>query len=82
MSEYLVKASLGIGTFKVPIKKAVRGVYADQPITIGWDYNGEVGAITTIAGLGWQPSLSFEPGPTSKLVITTTTPTNVTIRME
>lgn len=84
MTEYLVKVNITApGSYKVGIAGTVKGVYSpSSPIAIGWDYNGDVGTLTppTIA---WEPrGPGFSPGKTSKLVLTATAPTAVTIRME
>lgn len=83
MSEFMVKLKIsGAGTYQVPIKKRVLGVYSDVAVKVAWDYNGEVGDITPAGVQVWEPRQPFEPAPTSKLVITATAASNVTIRME
>lgn len=82
MSEYMVKVEItGAGTSKVGIRGKILGVYSNQPVKLGWDYNGETGDITPVAATVWEPHNPFEPGPTSKLIITSTAATTVIIRM-
>jgi len=82
MSEYLVKVKItAAGTYAVPINKKVMGVYSDVAVKIGWDFNGETADITPTAATVWEPHNPFEPAPTSKLIITATAASNVTIRM-
>lgn len=82
MSEYLVKVHISTaGTYTVPIRKAVLGVYSSSAVKVGWDFNGEVADITPTAATVWEPHNPFEPAPTSKLVITATAAADVTIRM-
>lgn len=82
MSEYMVKVQLsGAGTTKVGIRGKILGVYSTAAVKLGWDYNGEVGDITPTAATVWEPHNPFEPAPTSKLVITSTTAATVIIRM-
>ena len=69
MAEYMVKVNItAAGTYNVPIKNRVLGVYSTAAVKVGWDFNGEVSDIT--------------PAATSKLVITATSAAVVTIRME
>lgn len=83
MSEYMVKVKItAAGSYKVPINKRVLGVYSTSNITLGWDYNGEIGTITSVGAIAWEPRVPFEPSSTSKLVITAAAPADVTIRME
>lgn len=83
MAEYMVKMKIGgAGTYRIPIKKKVLGVYSSQAVKIAWDYNGEVGDITPAGVQIWEPRVSFEPAPTSALVITATAATDVIVRME
>lgn len=83
MSEFMVKLKITkAGSYVVPIKKRVLGVYSDVAVKVGWDYNGEVGDFTPAGVQVWEPRQPFEPAPTSKLVITATAASNVTIRME
>lgn len=82
MSEYMVKVEMSAaGTTKIGIRGAVLGVYSNQPVKLGWDYNGEVGDITPIAATVWEPHNPFTPGASSKLVITSTTAATIIIRM-
>lgn len=82
MSEYLVKITMSAGTYAVPIKNRVLGVYSTTPIKVGWDFNGETADITPTAATVWEPHNPFNPAPTSKLIITATAAAVVTIRME
>lgn len=82
MAEYMVKVKMNAGTFSVPIKKRVLGVYSSTAVKIGWDYNGEIADITPVAATVWEPHYPFEPAATSKLVLTATAAADVTIRME
>lgn len=83
MSEYLVKVNItAAGTYSVPIKHRVLGVYSSAAVKVGWDFNGEVSDITPTAATVWEPNNPFTPAPTSKLVITATSAAVVTIRME
>ena len=83
MGEYMVKVEMtGAGTRSVGIKGKVAGVYSTAPVSLSWDYNGEVGVITPTAATVWEPRVPFTPMPTSKLVITSTSAATVTIRME
>lgn len=82
MSEYLVKVKItAAGTYAVPINKKVLGVYSDVAVKIGWDFNGETADLTPAGVQIWEPRQPFEPAPTSKLIITATAASNVTIRM-
>lgn len=82
MLEYMVKVEMSAaGTTNVGIRGAILGVYSNQPVKLGWDYNGEVGDITPTAATVWEPHNPFEPGATSKLVITSTSAATITIRM-
>lgn len=83
MAEYMVKLKItAAGTYSIPIKKKVLGVYSVQAVKIAWDYNGEVGDITPAGVQIWEPRVPFEPAPTSNLVITAATATDVIVRME
>ena len=83
MSEFLVKMNItAAGTYSIPIKKRVLGVYSNAAVKIGWDFNGDVGEITPTAATVWEPHNPFEPAPTSKLVITSTSAAAITVRME
>ena len=83
MGEFLVKVNItAAGTYSVPIKNRVFGVYSTAAVKVGWDYNGEVADITPVAATVWEPHNPFNPAPTSKLVITATSAAVVTIRME
>lgn len=83
MSEYLVKVKItAAGSYNVPIKGSVLGVYSSAAVKLGWDFNGEIGDITPTAATVWEPHNPFNPGMTSKLVITATSAADVTIRME
>lgn len=82
MSEYMVKVEMtAAGTAKVGIRGKILGVYSNAPVKLGWDYNGEEGEITPTAATVWEPHNPFEPAPTSKLMITSTTAATVIIRM-
>ena len=70
------------GTYAIPIKKRVLGVYSNAAVKIGWDFNGDVGEITPTAATVWEPHNPFEPAPTSKLIITSTSAAEITVRME
>ncbi len=70
------------GSYRVPIKNKVLGVYSAQAVKVGWDYNGEVGDITPAGVQIWEPRQPFAPAATSALIITATAATNVIIRME
>lgn len=83
MAEYMVKVNAtGAGSIAVPINKRVLGVYSNAAVKVGWDFNGEKADITPVAATVWEPHNPFEPGPTSKLIITTTAAATVLIRME
>ena len=83
MSEFLVKMTISAaGTYSVPIKNRVLGVYSSSAVKVGWDFNGETAEITPTAATVWEPRTPFNPAPTSKLIITATAAANVTIRME
>ena len=83
MTEYMVKLKIGgAGTYNVPIKNRVLGVYSTVAVKVGWDFNGEVGEFTPSGVQIWEPRQPFEPGMTSKLIITATAATDVLIRME
>lgn len=70
------------GSYRVPIKNKVLGVYSAQAVKVGWDYNGEVGDITPAGVQIWEPREPFAPAATSALIITATAATDVIIRME
>ena len=83
MAEYMVKMKItAAGTYSMPIKARVLGVYSTVAVKLAWDYNGEVGEITPAGVQIWEPRQPFTPAPTSKLVITATAATDVVIRME
>lgn len=83
MAEYMVKMKItAAGTYRIPIKKKVLGVYSAAAVKVGWDYNGEVGEITPAGVQVWEPRIPFEPAPTSALVITAAAATTVIVRME
>ncbi len=83
MSEYMVKVEFtAAGTRSIGIKGKILGVYSTAAVSLGWDYNGEVGTITPAAATVWEPHQPFNPAPTSKLTITATSAATVTIRME
>lgn len=83
MAEYMVKVNItAAGTYNVPIKNRVLGVYSTAAVKLSWDYNGEVSEITPTAATAWEPHNPFTPAATSKLVITATSAAVVTIRME
>lgn len=83
MSEYMVKVNItAAGSYNVPIRNRVLGVYSTAAVKVAWDYNGEVSDITPVAATVWEPHNPFTPAATSKLVITATAPAIVTIRME
>lgn len=82
MAEYMVKLNANAGTYEIPIRKRVLGVYASTAVKIGWDFNGEKGEITPTAATVWEPHNPFEPAPTSKLIITAAAASNIIIRME
>lgn len=83
MVEYMVKVNItASGTYTIPIKNRVLGVYSTAAVKLGWDYNGEVSDITPTAATVWEPHNPFTPAATSKLVITATSAAVVTIRME
>ena len=83
MSEYMVKVNItAAGTYNVPIRNRVLGVYSTAAVKVAWDYNGEISDITPVAATVWEPHNPFTPAATSKLVITATAPAIVTIRME
>lgn len=83
MAEYMVKLKItAAGTYRIPIKNRVLGVYSAQAVKIGWDYNGEVGDITPAGVQIWEPRVPFAPAATSALVITATAATDVIVRME
>lgn len=83
MAEFLVKVKItAAGTYSVPIRNRVLGVYSSSAVKVGWDFNGDVGEITPTAATVWEPHNPFNPAPTSKLVITATAAAEVTIRME
>ena len=70
------------GSYRVPIKNKVLGVYSAQAVKVGWDYHGEVGDITPAGVQIWEPREPFAPAATSALIITATAATDVIIRME
>ena len=79
----MVKVNItAAGTYNVPIKNRVYGVYSSAAVKLAWDYNGEVSDITPTAATVWEPHNPFNPAPTSKLVITATSAAVVTIRMD
>jgi len=79
----MVKVNItAAGTYNVPIKNRVLGVYSSAAVKLAWDYNGEVSDITPTAATVWEPQNPFTPAATSKLVITATSAAVVTIRME
>ena len=83
MAEYMVKVNItAAGTYSVPIRNRVLGVYSSAAVKLAWDYNGEVSDITPTAATVWEPHNPFTPAATSKLVITATSAVVVTIRME
>lgn len=83
MAEYMVKVNItAAGTYNVPIKGRVLGVYSTAAVKVAWDFNGEVSDITPTAATVWEPHNPFTPAATSKLVITATSAAVVTIRME
>lgn len=83
MAEYMVKVEMAAaGTRSIGIKGKILGVYSTAAVTLKWDYNGEEGTITPTAATVWEPRVPFTPMPASKLVITSTAPVVVTIRME
>ena len=83
MSEYMVKLKIGAaGTYEVPIKTRVLGVYSTVAVKVGWDFNGEKGEFTPAGVQIWEPRQPFAPGMTSKIIITATAATDVLIRME
>lgn len=83
MTEYMVKVNItAAGTYNVPIKNRVLGVYSTAAVKVAWDFNGEVSDITPVAATVWEPHHPFTPAATSKLVITATSAAVVTIRME
>lgn len=83
MAEYMVKLKItGAGTYSVPIKKTVYGVYSTVAVKVGWNFNGEVADLTPAGVQIWEPRQPFSPDMTSKLVITATAATDVLIRME
>lgn len=83
MAEYMVKMKISAaGTYRIPIKNKVLGVYSAQAVKIAWDFNGEVGDITPAGVQIWEPRVPFTPAPTSALVITATAATDVLVRME
>ena len=82
MAEYMVKVEMtAAGTRAIGIRGKILGVYSTAAVTLGWDYNGETGTITPTAATVWEPHNPFEPAPTSKLVITSTSAATVIIRM-
>ena len=82
MAEYMAKVEMSAaGKRSIGIKGKILGVYSDQPVKLEWDYNGEVGTITPTAATVWEPHSPFEPAPTSKLVITSTSAATIIIRM-
>lgn len=83
MAEYMVKVKItAAGTYRLPIKKRVLGVYSAQAVKIAWDFNGEVADITPAGVQIWEPSVPFEPAPTSALVFTASAATDILVRME
>lgn len=79
----MVKVNItAAGTYAIPIKHRVLGVYSSAAVKVGWDYNGEQSDITPTAATVWEPNNPFEPAATSKLIITATSAAVVTIRME
>lgn len=83
MSEYMIKMKItAAGTYTIPVKDSVLGVYSTAAVKVGWDFNGEKGDFTPAGVQIWEPRQPFTPGMTSKLIITATAPTDVLIRME
>lgn len=83
MAEFLVKVKItAAGTYNVPIKTRVLGVYSSAAVKLGWDFNGEASDLTPAAVSVWEPHIPFAPAATSKLIITATSAADVTIRME
>lgn len=83
MAEYMVKMNItAAGTYRIPIKNKVLGVYSAQAVKLAWDFNGEVADITPAGVQIWEPCVPFAPAATSSLVITATAATDVLVRME
>lgn len=83
MSEYMVKMKItAAGTYAIPVKSRVLGVYSSAAVKVAWDFNGEVADITPTAATVWEPRTPFTPAPTSKLIITATSAADVLVRME
>ncbi len=83
MSEYMLTINAGAGeTVRLPCPKKILGVYSTAgPISIDWDYNGNVAGLIS-AGVLWEPVQGFCPAPTSALVIKTTAAGVITVRCE
>ena len=82
-NEYMVKMKItNAGTYTIPIKNRVLGVYSTVAVKVGWDFNGETADITPAGVQVWEPRQPFNPAPTSKLIITATAATDVLVRME
>lgn len=83
MAEYLTKVILpaaGSAAVPIPTNGGVLGVYSTSPITIGWEFNGEVGQIAANVSV-WEPHTAFIPSPFSKLIVTAAAAADIAIRM-
>lgn len=62
MAEYMIKVKItAAGTYRIPIKKRVLGVYSAQAVKVGWDFNGEVGDITPQVFRYGNPAFPLNP---------------------
>lgn len=79
--EYMVKLHItAAGNYTVGVDKAVRGVYATGPISLGWLDNGTLGVIDPNV-TKWEPPVQFEPQKTAKLYFTTAGACDIVVRM-
>lgn len=75
----VVITGAGIRKIAIPKGGVITGVYSDQPITIAYNDNGNVGVLMT-GVTRWEPTIAFAPAPIAYLEITTTSATKVAIR--
>ena len=81
-AEHLMSVIIsGAGVKKIAIPKGgvIAGVYSDQPITIAYNDNGNVGVLLT-GVTRWEPTIPFAPAPIAYLEITTTAAAKIAIR--
>lgn len=75
----VVTTGAGIRRVGIPKGGVITGVYSDQPITIAYNDNGNVGILMT-GVTRWEPTIAFAPAPIAYLEITTTAATKIAIR--